>query len=294
MDIRIKKTWGLALTQMSQRVKNLPVPSRVAFVLDKIPFISPRLLVKTGDDVKIGSLLFEDKKKSYLKFLSPAGGSIASINYGPRRVIHEIVIAVEPEERCVIFNSLDAAGLAKIKQKNLIDHMIAGGVWPYIRELPFRQIADPAKPPPAIWVHLDSTDPFQATSHVYLKNNINFFQMGLAALKRLCDQVHVCQHESSYQKDSEISAYVTHRISGGYPANDPGVVVYHTKKDISENHCWYIAGQDVLMIGRFLMTGIYPTERIVAVSKPKENQGCFIGTRSGAPRNTQDSVSESD
>ncbi|MCU0599857.1 MAG: 4Fe-4S binding protein [Desulfobacterales bacterium] len=284
MDIRIKKTWPVAsIGRPSSIIRNLSTPSIVALAPEYIPFFFPRLLVKTGDHVEIGTPILEDKKKSYIKFLSPAGGSITSINYGPRRMIREIIISVEPMERHVKFSILDINCLAKINEKDLADHLIDGGVWPYIRELPFRKIADPFKKPPSIWVHLDSADSYQPGSEIYLKDSMIFFELGLAALKKLCEAVYVCQHSFFHHKDSAINSYVTHKISGGYPSTDPGVILYHTKKTSADNRSWYISGQDVLMIGLFLANGVYPTKRIVTVSKPNENSAICIKTRIGAP-----------
>jgi Na+-transporting NADH:ubiquinone oxidoreductase subunit A len=202
MDIRIKKTWTIPpYGRPSSFVKDLPPPSLIASVPDKMPFISPRLLVKVGDHVDIGTPLFEDKNNPYIKFLSPGGGSISSINYGPRRAIREIIIAVDPIERHVTFRAFDIRAIGKIKQKEFIDHLVAGGVWPYIRELPFRKIADPYKSPPAIWVYLDSPEPYQLFSEIYLKDNISVFELGMNALKKISNMIHVCQHASCHQED---------------------------------------------------------------------------------------------
>ena len=70
-------------------IVELDQPDFVAFLPERIPFIKPKLLVKPGDRVKIGSALFIDKRNPDIKFLSPGSGKIDKINYGPRRVIKE-------------------------------------------------------------------------------------------------------------------------------------------------------------------------------------------------------------
>ena len=47
--------------------------------------MKPTMMVEIGDDVQIGSALFEDKKNPGVFFTSPAGGSIKSINRGEKR-----------------------------------------------------------------------------------------------------------------------------------------------------------------------------------------------------------------
>ena len=47
--------------------------------------MKPTMMVEVGDKVKIGSVLFEDKKNPGVFFTSPAGGLIKSINRGEKR-----------------------------------------------------------------------------------------------------------------------------------------------------------------------------------------------------------------
>jgi hypothetical protein len=67
-------------------------PPQLAFLPDKIPYVKPRLKVAEGDHVSIGSVLFEDKQTPAIQFLSPAGGVVSKIQYGPRRVLEKIII----------------------------------------------------------------------------------------------------------------------------------------------------------------------------------------------------------
>ncbi len=286
MDIWIKKTWVTSSGSPSiseSDIQTLPLPSTIAAVPSTIPFIVPKLMIKIGDHVAIGTPLFQDKKRPNLKFLSPAAGYVQSITYGPKRMIREIIIARDQNEDWIKFPIIDHAGLMSMSPQDLIQHLINGGVWPYLRQLPFRNIADPHKSPPAVWVILQSADPYQQFPWIDLKETRFFFEMGLAALKKLSKAVHVCQTRLSVAHSSAFNSFVTHWISGGYPCLDPGVLVYHTKKTIDENRSWYIFGQDLMAIGAFLTTGMYPTQRVVFVSKPDENKIYCVRTRVGAP-----------
>ena len=98
--VRISKGHNLNITGApSSELEELKSPLRVAALPERIEFIKPRLLVKVGDLVKIGTALFEDKRNTDLKFLSPGGGEVVEINYGLRRVIREIVIRLDAEEQ---------------------------------------------------------------------------------------------------------------------------------------------------------------------------------------------------
>ena len=68
------------------------------------------MMVEIGDDVQIGSALFEDKKNPGVFFTSPAGGLIKSINRGEKRRFISIEIEVADQENQVeIFNDNNEA-----------------------------------------------------------------------------------------------------------------------------------------------------------------------------------------
>jgi len=284
--VRIKKGWQFKIAgQPSQRIFYRPAGSCLAAVPHILPFIKPRLQVKEGDSVQIGSVLFEDKKLSSLKFLSPGCGTISGISYGPRRVIKEIVIKLDGDETFVAFEKFTKPLLDQIERKILISHLMNGGLWPFIRQLPFRQIADPDSAPNAIWVSLGSADPFQARANVYLNGRMDFFEFGIKALQRLSDTVNICRYKDTSEQKELAENLATHRISGKYPASDPGVILYHTKKTAAENHDWYIDGQDVALIGEFLQTGRYPVDRFVSLSDGTSENSFHIHTRIGVRLN---------
>ena len=271
------------------KIEKGPDVSSVAFLPEILPAVKPRLLVKNGDTVKIGTPLFKDKNNPELLFLSPGGGVVTEILYGHRRAISRIVIQTERAEDHEPFEPVDKDKLAAMDRKALISNLMARGLWGFIRNLPYRTIPAADDTPASIWVSLDPSDPFQVPSGVYLEGNESLFAFGIKALERLGAPVFVCERLGSEVSHETVAPLVTHRVSGTYPAEDPGVVLYHTKTSPRENHAWFINGQDVLMLAEGLSTGRYPTARIVSISAPQEGNGsaapagCYVKTRLGAP-----------
>ncbi|MBW1893802.1 MAG: 4Fe-4S dicluster domain-containing protein [Deltaproteobacteria bacterium] len=255
-------------------------PEHVGSVPFKIPFIKPKLLVSTGDHVKIGTPLFHDKKNQDLKFVSPGCGTISDIVFGPRRVIEKIIIRLDSNEEYEKFDRLNKNDLQTLSKKNLTDLLLQSGMWPLIKELPFRGIADPDTTPAAIWVNLDTCEPFLPAPEVYLAGKKKLFDFGLRALEKLSDKVNI-----SASGNGNYDIPLTHKYSGQYPSGDPGVLLYHTRRSSNENRCWYISGQDLLLISTFLTSGTYPVERIVSVggcmADSVEKKHCI--TRTGVP-----------
>jgi Na+-transporting NADH:ubiquinone oxidoreductase subunit A len=281
--LNIKKGFDLKIEgSPSPELVELDKPQFVASLPERIPFIKPKVIVEQGDRVRIGSTLFIDKRNPGIRFLSPGCGKIEKINYGPRRVIKEIIIQIDDIEESVEFDVTKFSGNGKFERDDVVEAMMAGGIWPFIRELPFRNIAEPGYMPYALVVSLDNKEPFQPDPQVYLKGEIDLFKKGLSILKYLAKNLYI--HSS---KDF-IGAYmtdipVTHKFSGSYPADDPGVLMHYVKKGPSENRTWYISGQDVLHLGSFFSTGRYPVKRTVVLAGTLSKKRGYFKTRAGVP-----------
>ena len=282
ISVTMKKGYDLPISgKPSLKLNQTTKPERVASLPERIPFIKPRLQVKVDDHVKIGSVLFTDKRNPDLAFLSPGSGVVTEINFGPRRVIQEIVIRLDAEEQYVDFSKVSDAEIRSLDKARLTQMLMQGGVWPLIRALPFRNIADPETQPAAIWVMLGSREPFQVSPEVFLRGREALFAYGLKVLKRFGFPVHVVAPDSLRLQN--ISELITHRMGGKYPSLDPGVVVYKAKKSAAENAAWYLSGQDLLAIALLLKNGRYPVERIAVTGGSRVKAPVHYQTRIGIP-----------
>jgi Na+-transporting NADH:ubiquinone oxidoreductase subunit A len=285
ISIRSKKGYDLNLAgRPSEELTVLPEPRQLAMLPEHLPFVKPRLLVGVGDTVRLGTPLIEDKRNAEIRFLAPGAGRISDIRYGPRRVIQEIVIDPDEATPAEAFERFSEKDIQKADRTTIAAALVRGGLWPLLRALPFRDYPDPAVEPPMLFVGLGSLEPFQPMPHVYLKDRLADFDFGLKVLRKLCsDRIYVC----SASADTAVRQLLGDRIdmgySGVYPAHDPGVLLYRTKKSTEENRAWYIDGQDVLRLAHLLKTGTYPTERIVAVAGVAARRRQHYQTRIGSP-----------
>ncbi len=279
---------GLAFAGNPQhRVQPAAKPKTVAAMPERIPLLKARLLVENGDHVKIGTPLYEDKENTDIVFASPGAGKIKKIVYGPRRVIREIVIQLDDEETAETFTPYPPKELLRLSPGALKEILLKGGVWPVIRDIVYRKVADPAQTPAAVWMATDNQDPFHPPAETWLSSpeDRRFFQTGRQALEILCSRVFFCRCTDFPPLDPEIEKIVTHRISGGYPREDPAVIHYHSKTGPDQNLAWFVSGQDVRLLGEFLESGRFPVRRTVAVSGiPVE--GRYVQTRIGTPLDT--------
>ncbi len=266
-SIRVKKGCRLNMAgKPSLALDIMANPEQVAVLPERMPFIKPRIMVQEGDFVKIGSPLFSDKHIPDLRFLSPGCGTVSKVHFGPRRVIKEIVVRIADTEIYENFEVLSESALPAIKREALTQMVANGGLWPLIRELPFRNIAPLSETPPAIIVHLGTTSGFEPHPSIYLDGMEPLLEFGIRVLKRLSETVHVVVTDDGSPETNALKRLGTHLVTGDYPAEDPGVFLYHIKTSPDENRAWFIEGQDLLLIASLLKTGVYPFERVIVLS----------------------------
>jgi Na+-transporting NADH:ubiquinone oxidoreductase subunit A len=287
-NIRVKKGYNLKVvgTPASDLLTGQR-PERLALLPEHLPFVKPRLKVANGDNVALGAPLIEDKRYPDIQFLSPGGGRVADIRFGPRRVIQEIIIQLDETEKAVAFEQYSLADIEKMSRAQVVQAIVAGGLWPFIRELPFRDYARPDFRPTALYVSLDSLEPFHPAPRIYLSGNEALFRFGLRVLDKLVEgRVHVCKHRFDNGLAPSLDDLINLTYTGKYPAHDPGVLLYRMKSSPDENRSWFINGPDVVLIARLLRDGVYPTERVVSLGGPGAQEPKHVITRMGAPLST--------
>ncbi len=284
-DVRIKKGYRFRMAGApSSALTTLADPDRLASTPEKIPYIKPRLRIAEGDTVKIGTLLFEDKRNPQFRFLSPAGGTVRRIQFGPRRVIRAIEIERTSEnEAGEQFESLSVDGIEAIDRRELVEYILRGGLWWVFRQLPFRDIPAPDAVPPAIIVGLSAKEPFQPLPNVYLQDRIDLMAFGIKVLQKLSGNRVMIFSNGETPPPDEIQAMLTHTVWGNYPSDDPGTFLYHVKTSPEQNRAWFVSGQDLLLLAQLLAQGRYPVDRIVSVAGSRAPNPQHFRTRLGAP-----------
>ena len=266
-----------------QDLRMLEQPRHVGMLPEHIPFIKPRLLIEEGASVAIGTPLFEDKRDARIRFLSPGGGRVTRIVFGPRRVIRRIVIALDTDEPRAHFDVPAPEQLDTTARPDVVDLLLRGGMWPFLRSLPFMDLVDPDTVPPVIIVRLGDDEPFGPNPSVYLKDRQDLFDIGIAVLNVLCDRVVV--HLTGENIHAPVLPERTdlRRFTGPYPTGNPAVQLYRTKTGPQQNRAWFIDGQDVVLLGEFLRSGSYPVRRIMTVGGSLAPVAGHVDTRVGVP-----------
>ena len=151
--INIKKGLDLPIGgKPEQSVSESPAVSHVALLGTDYVGLRPSMAVEAGQKVKKGQVLFEDKKNPGTCFTAPAAGTVVAINRGERRCFQSLVIEVDPNGESVEFKKTSADRLLGLSSKEVVDELVASGMWTALRTRPFDKV-------PAIGVQLYLSHP---------------------------------------------------------------------------------------------------------------------------------------
>lgn len=122
--IKIKKGLNLPIAgEPAQVIEDGPKIQHVALLGEEYVGMRPSMLVKEGEHVKKGQVLFEDKKNPGVLFTSPACGKIIAIHRGERRVLQSVVIEIDGDEQeaFAAYKREELAGLTREQvEENLV------------------------------------------------------------------------------------------------------------------------------------------------------------------------------
>jgi len=97
--IRIRKGLNLPIDGAPQATIEAAPPVRhVALLGRDQPGMKPTMLVREGDRVKLGQLLYRDKIMPDVQYTSPGAGTVVTIHRGAKRRFEAIVIEIEGDE----------------------------------------------------------------------------------------------------------------------------------------------------------------------------------------------------
>lgn len=264
-DIRIPKGLDIKLKGTAEKILS-DLPRSEVYTISPTEFhgITPKLLVKIGDMVKAGDLLFYSKTNELVKFASPVSGTILDITRGEKRRILEIKISADSSDSYKDFGSKDPL---KMSREEIVSYLSEAGCFPFFIQRPYDVIVDPNDTPKSIFISSFSTAPLAAQDAYALAGQEQAFQTGLNALTKLTSgkvNLTVCGTENSFfDKLDQVEIY---RIFGKHPAGNVGVQMNHIDPINKGEKVWTIKPQDVACIGRLFTTGKYDATRVFALA----------------------------
>ena len=264
--ITIRKGLDIKLLGEAEKVKSA-VEFADNFVIKANDFhgITPKLVVKIGDKVKAGSVLFFDKNREAVKFTSPVSGEITDIVRGEKRKILFINIKATPDQQYEDFGVKD---VSKLNGEEVKNQMLAAGVWPLVKMRPIDIIANPADKPKAVFVSAFDSSPLAPDYDYVLHGENAAFHAGITALSKLAPKVHLTVNGSTAPDAAFTNAKncQINKISGKHPAGNVGTQIHHIDPINKGEIVWTVNAQDVAIIGRLFLTGKFDASRVIALA----------------------------
>lgn len=262
--IRIRKGLNIKLKGEAEKVVATVDKSKVVAVCPPdLHGLVPKMLVKPGDKVKAGSVIFQDKYNEQIKYTSPVSGEVAEVVRGAKRRIMEVRILADSQISYEDFGSGAADDRESVVQK-----LLSSGTWPLIRQRPFDVVADPEKSPKAIFISGFNTAPLAPDSDFVVRNQGAALQAGVDALAKLTTgKVHLGLSDNSTAAELKglNGVQITH-FKGPHPAGNVGVQIHHVDPINKGETVWVVNLQDVIIIGRLFISGQYDARRMVALT----------------------------
>ena len=268
-----------------KEIVTLSLPRQVAVVPSDFKGIKASLCVKVNDAVKVGTPLFEDKHCPEIRIVSPVSGRVAAVDRGDKRFLQDILLEPDGRQEPLVFRKFSAREIPGLSKEDVEKTLLQSGLWPVLRQRPFSKVAHPHESPKSIFVHAMNTEPLAPDVDFILQGKEEQFQAGLNVLQRLTKgKVYLCaKHGSRSKALTEGRGVETHYFMGPHPAGNVSTHIHYLDPIHKGDHVWYVEAQDVLRVGSLFLEGVYPAERVVAVTGEGAGRKFYAKTIVGAP-----------
>ena len=267
--IKISKGLDLPISGTPDPViSDTPKVTTVSLLGNDFTGMKPTMLVKSGDIVKRGTKIFEDKKNPGVFFTSPAGGIVKEISRGDRRKFLSIDIEIADNEDHVVFDT----------NENIRNLLINSGLWNAFRSRPFNRTPSIDSSPNAIFINACDTNPLAVDPYFIINEDLDYFNRGLKALyENFSCPIHCCYQNADF--DLSVEGINYHQFSGPHPS---GLTSTHINKIYPVNLkriAWTIGYQDVISIGYLLEHNFLRTHKLIALAGPSVFNPSLIKAR---------------
>lgn len=276
--VNIKK--GLDISIRGNAVESAPIdvtPATCAIIPDDFPGITPKVDVKEGDEVVVGSTLFHDKAYPDVKVTSPVAGKVTAIVRGERRKLERIVITPGTSPSTSLdfeVNNIDDRTRAS---RLLLD----SGLWAWMRQRPYDIVPNPGVTPRDIFITGFDSAPLAPDFEMMLDGKQKELGAAVALLKKLTDgDIYIGIHEGSCLE--AIDGVETIIMNGPHPAGNVGVQICNVKPVNKGETVWTMDALTLLRIGKLATSGSLDMTVTAALTGCEVTEPHYINTIAGA------------
>lgn len=281
--VKLRKGLDIRLIGDAEKVvETLALPKEASIKPSDFHGLNPKMVVKEGEQVKVGQVIFYDKYSELVKIVSPVSGTVKAIVRGEKRKILEVVISADGAQEALSGSPKEVSGLSSEQIK---ETMLTAGLWPFVKQRPLDVVANPANAPKAIFVSAFDSSPLAPDYNFLIEGQEKDFQTGLDALAKLTTgKVHLTLNGkgSSAAAFAQAKGVQINTIVGKHPAGNVGTQIHHIDPINKGEFVWTVNALDVAIIGRYFNTGKFDPTRVVALTGSEVKAPKYYKTILGA------------
>ncbi|MCM1066504.1 MAG: NADH:ubiquinone reductase (Na(+)-transporting) subunit A [Muribaculaceae bacterium] len=279
MKLKLKKGLNLSLrgAVASDAKPTALSASSVAVCPDDFHGFVPKVEVKEGDCVAVGSPVLFDKKHPEVKLVAPVAGTVKAIVRGERRKILRVEIETAD---C----AAKAVALEKPTDEASARRFLAtSGLLALMRQRPYDIVPNPCDTVRDIFVTaIDSAplafDMAQAGGFMFDKAD---YEAGVAVLDLICQGSVYVSYGENWTAGALRGAEMV-KVEGPHPAGNVGVQIANIKPVNKGETVWTLDLITLGRIGHTLRTGKFDSRTVVAVTGPEVQTPTLVSTVMGA------------
>ncbi|MDR1346204.1 MAG: Na(+)-translocating NADH-quinone reductase subunit A [Bacteroidales bacterium] len=265
LDVRLKGEAPLDMLSFSTM--------HYALVPDDFRWITPKLCVKEGDTVKVGTPVFYAKENEKIVFVSPVSGMVAAIVRGEKRKIEYIQFLSDGK-----FDSVPVEIPTAFNPNVIRETLQKYGLWNLLRERPFNRIAQTEATPKAIFISGFDTAPLAPDYAFLVDGRQAELQKGIDVVVQLTSgKCYFSLYKDRNNAIFEQLANVEFRyFAGKHPAGNIGTQIHKIAPVNKGEIVWHINPQALVMIGKlFLYRKLDFSKRVVLCGSGIKRAGYF-------------------
>ncbi len=185
----------------------------------------------------------------------------------------------------ITYKEFSKAEAKNLSREQIIEQMLAAGVWPFVRQRPFAVIANPVDMPKAVFISAFDSAPLACDSDFVLHGMKKEFQAGLDIVTKLTEgttHLNIDGNSNSSEVFTNAKGVQINKISGPHPAGNVGIQIHHIDPINKGEVVWYMYPQDVIAIGRLFSEGKYDATRLVALAGSQVEKPRYYRSMQGA------------
>ncbi len=241
-------------------------------------------VMKVGDEVKAGDVLFHAKKDTTVKYVSPVSGEVVEIRRGEKRAISDIIIMADKE---IKHKQFDPPSIAEGSRAEIVDFLCESGGWTLFNERPQDVLPSVDSLPKNIFISTFDSAPLAPDLNYVVDGKEEAFQKGLDTLGRLTEGA-VCLGLDARGETAPHVAFTNAQgvektfFGGAHPSGNVGVQIHHTHPINTGDKVWTLTVQEVITLGQLMYKGIWDASRVVAITGAQVSKAQYASTYVGA------------